>query len=102
MEKGKAKHPKRGYPKGHFMGIGIAMGIPLGIPLWLSTDNPGMIGAGLAAGVAIGAALEKKYNENPRKPTPEEGRKQKIALWAGVLVLIAGALAGMAAFMMLI
>ena len=84
------------------MGIGIALGIPFGIPMWLATDNPGLMGAGIAVGVAIGAALEEKYNKNPRELTPEEARNRKIAVWAGVLIVVIAALVGVAAFMMLI
>ena len=87
------------YPKGHFIGIGMAIFSGLGIPLWLVTDNPGLIGAGTVIGLAIGAALEQKYNKNPRELTPEELRMRKIALWAGFLILVLGAIAGIAAFM---
>ena len=101
---GKAKGKEAGqgkrYPKGHFIGLGMAVFSGMGVPLWLVTDNPGMIGVGVAVGVAIGAAWEQKYNKNPRELTPEEARTRKIGLWAGVLVLIAGALAGIAALMM--
>ena len=37
-------------------------------------------GGGVAIGVSIGAALEKKYNPNPRQPTPAEKRMIKILL----------------------
>lgn len=81
------------YPKGHFMAIGLAIGMPLGIPIWLATGNPGLIGAGVAIGVAIGAAFEQKYNKNPRPLTPEEIRNRKIAVAAGVLALMVGVVA---------
>lgn len=75
------------------MAIGLAIGMPLGIPIWLSTGNPGLIGAGVAIGAGIGGLLEKKYNSNPREPTPEEARNRKIATFAGILTLIVGILA---------
>jgi hypothetical protein len=83
------KQNKR-YPKGHFLSICISLGVPLGIPLWLATDNPGMIGAGVAIGVAIGAGLEKKYNKNPRPLTEEEKKERKKAALFGGLVLALG------------
>lgn len=82
------------------MAIGLAIGMPLGIPLWLSTKNPGLIGAGVAIGAGIGGVLEKKYNSNPREPTPEETRNRRIATFAGVLVLLAGVVAFL--YMMLV
>lgn len=94
------KEKTKRYPKGHFMGIGIALGMPLGIPMWLATDNPGLIGSGLAVGVAIGAALEKKYNGNPREMTREEERRQRIAIFGGVLILVMGVAAGLALVML--
>jgi hypothetical protein len=81
---------RKRYPKGHYVSLGIVLGLPLGIPLWLVTENPGMIGAGVAIGLSIGSAFEQKYNKNPRPLTPEELRIRKIAAVAGVLALIAG------------
>lgn len=81
------------YPKGHYISLGLALGIPLGIPMWLVTENPGMMGAGMAIGVAIGAAFEQKYNKNPKPLTPEEVRNRKIAVAVGVLALMVGVVA---------
>jgi hypothetical protein len=81
---------RKKYPKGHYISLGVAMGLPLGIPLWLVTENPGMMGAGVAIGIAIGMAFEGKYNRDPRPLTPEEVRNRKIAVAAGVLALMAG------------
>jgi len=83
----------KGRPKGYYVSMGIMLGLPLGIPMWLVTDNPGMIGAGIAVGVAIGAAFEAKYNRNPKPLTPEEIRNRKIAVAAGVMVLVLGLMA---------
>jgi hypothetical protein len=80
----------KGRPKGYYVSMGIALGLPLGIPMWLVTENPGMIGAGLAVGIAIGAAFEEKYNRDPRPLTPKEIRNRKIAVAAGVLLMLLG------------
>ncbi len=83
------------YPKGHFVGLGYAIGMPLCIVIGFVTDNISMgIVFGVALGVPIGAALEKKYNPNPKPLTEEEGKVKKrnliIALGLGVVALIAG------------
>jgi hypothetical protein len=87
------------YPKGHFIGLGIAMGAPFGVPLWLLTDNPGMIGMGVAIGVAIGAAMEEKYNKNPRPLTKQEKKNKKMAVTTGVVLLLVGIVALAALFL---
>ena len=92
---------KNQYREGHFMGIGMLIGIaifmPFGFVIWVVTDNPGMIGIGPALGVAIGisigTALEKKYNPNPRPLTIEEKRMIKMSVFAGVIMLLLGAVA---------
>jgi hypothetical protein len=86
------KQEKR-YPKGHFIGWGVALGIPLGIPFWLVTGNPGLIGAGIAVGIAIGVGLENKYNKNPRPLTEQEKKNRKIATIFGALFLVLGIIA---------
>jgi uncharacterized membrane protein YidH (DUF202 family) len=101
-EESRKKQSQKRYPKGHFIGLGMALFSAVGVPLWVATDNPGMIGAGVAIGVAVGAAWEKKYNKNPRELTPEEARRQKIALLAALLLLVVGVVAGLAVFMMLV
>ena len=70
------------YPKGHFVGLGIALGIPLGMPIGLALGNIGlgpMIG--MILGIPIGIALEKKKNPNPRQLTKEEEKIRKRNLW---------------------
>ena len=89
---------QKSYRKGHFMGIGIAIGmilfLPFGAVFWILLDNPGMIGIGpamgMAVGVSIGAALEKKYNPNPRPPTAEEKKIIKRFVFIGIITLLAG------------
>lgn len=102
MANKKAK-PQR-YREGHFMGIGIAIGMLIGFAsgliLGIVTGDTSMFiilgpGGGLAIGVAIGAALEKKYNPNPRPPTPEEKKMLKRL----VILLTFTALLGLVAFM---
>jgi hypothetical protein len=92
------KKQKR-YPKGHFIGLGIAIGMPMGIPLWLTTGNPGLIGTGIAIGVAMGMAMEQAYNKNPRPLTAKEKRHRKIAIAAGVVLLVAFSILGVIAFL---
>ena len=90
------------YPEGHFLGIWMGIGIVifsgLGIPLSIATDNPGFIGIGPALGVAFGLAvgqsIENKYKEKGRiRPLTEfEIKRKKIAIAAGIIILIIGAL----------
>jgi hypothetical protein len=68
----------------------MAICTPLGLPLYFVTDNPGMLGVGVAIGVAIGAAMEEKYNKNPRPLTGQEKKNRKIAVVAGGLTFVAG------------
>ena len=88
------------YPEGHFlgmwMGIGIAIFSGFGIPLCIATDNYGLIGIGPAIGVAfglsIGQAIENKYKkENKIRPlTEEEKKRKKMAVFAGIAILMLG------------
>ena len=88
------KSEKR-YPKGHFIGIGLAIGIPLGVPIGLALGNiaigPAM---GVPIGLLIGSAMEKMFNKNPIELSDKEKAKQKKLLWitasAGLIVLIIG------------
>lgn len=91
------------YPKGRFMGLGIAIGLPLGIPLGIIS---GMIALGpaigLALGVGMGAYMEKKYNPDPLPLTAEEAeRRKKLMLALGVFFLL-GVMAFAAVYMMII
>ncbi|MCF7861412.1 hypothetical protein K9M79_04115 [Candidatus Woesearchaeota archaeon] len=79
------------YPKGHFLGIGIAIGLPVGLVIGFALDmfaiGPAL---GAALGLGIGAAMEAKYNPNPREFTIEEQKQQKIAMWAAIVLLALG------------
>ncbi|MCP4145933.1 MAG: hypothetical protein GY752_11705 [bacterium] len=91
------------YPEGHFlglwMGIGVAIFSGLGISLSVATNNYGLIGVGpaigMAFGLSIGQAIENKYKkENKIRPlTEEEKKRRKIAVMAGLAMLILGVIA---------
>jgi hypothetical protein len=100
--------PGKKYPKGHWMGVGIAVGLPIGVAIFFIADI--LIGEfgdmfflgpaiGVAIGVSIGAALEKKHEKEIRELTPQEERRRRLAVAAGVVLLVIGALAGLLAFM---
>jgi hypothetical protein len=100
--------PKKTYPKGHWMGLGIGIGIPIGTFMFflvdiMSGDFGNMFflgpGVGVAIGVSIGAALEEKYKDRIRPLTPKEEKRKKRMVNIGLLILVAGALLGMLAFM---
>jgi len=61
------------YPKGHFIGMGLAIGIPIGVPI----------------GLGLGAAMERKYNKNPIELTEKEKTKKKKMSFIGILVGLA-------------
>ena len=63
------------YPKGHFIGLGVAFGMFLGLPIGSALGNMVLGPAfGAAVGIATGIVLEKKNNPNPRPLTKEEKR----------------------------
>ncbi len=75
------------YPKGHFIGIGLAIGIPIGIPIGLALGNIALGPAiGLPIGLGLGVAMEKKYNKNPIELTEKEKIKKKRMSLIGILV----------------
>lgn len=81
------------YPKGHFVGYGLALGIPLGIPVGLALGNIAIGPAiGLVIGLALGSYFEKKYEKagKIRPLTKEEKRIQKRnKLWVlGILIAV--------------
>jgi hypothetical protein len=90
------------YPEGHFVGLWTGLGIAIfsgiGIPLSIISDNLAFIGIGpamgTAIGVAIGQALEEKYQrEGKIRPLTEAEKKRKrIAIAAGVSILVFGLL----------
>ncbi len=88
------------YPKGHYMGIGMAMGIPLGIPIGLALGNISLgpaIGAGF--GLVFGAALEEKYKDKLRPLTEEEKENKKKLMLITIGILLLGALVFLAFFL---
>ena len=97
------------YPEGHFvgkwMGIGIAIFSGIGIPLSVITKQFAFIGIGPALGVsvglAIGQAVENKYKkENKIRPLTEaETKRKKIAVFAGIAILILGCAAFLLTFL---
>ena len=103
--------PEKKYPKGHWMGIGIAIGLPIAVAMFfivdlLTGESGSMIALGpaigVSMGVAIGAGLEKRYEGRIREPTPREERRQRRLVFAGIAILAAGAAAGLLAFMNLV
>jgi hypothetical protein len=75
------------YPKGHFIGIGLAIGIPIGIPIGLALGNIALGPViGLPIGFGLGVALEKKYNNNPRELSEIEIQRKKTLSWMGLIV----------------
>jgi len=95
-------HIDNEYPEGHFVGIWMAIFIVifsgLGIPLSIVTENFAFIGIGPALGVAVGLAIgqsiENKYKQEGRiRPLSEsEIKSKKIAVAAGIVVLMFGVL----------
>ncbi len=75
------------YPKGHFLGMGLAIGIPIGMPIGLALGNIAFGPAiGLPIGLGLGAAMEKKYNKNPIELTEKEKTRKKRMSLIGILV----------------
>ncbi|MBP1908027.1 hypothetical protein [Methanolobus bombayensis] len=75
------------YPRGHYMGQGLAIGIAIGIPIALILENifyGYMIG--LILGTFLGSRNEKKHENELRPLTPKERDLRK------KMVLIFGAL----------
>jgi predicted homoserine dehydrogenase-like protein len=91
------------YPKGRFMGLGVAIGLPLGIPIGIILNMIAFGPAiGLAIGIAAGAFMENKYNPDPLPLTAEEEeRRKKIMLALGAFFLL-GVMGFAAIYMMVI
>ena len=68
----------------------------LGIPLSIATNNYGLLGVGPASGIAfglsIGLAIEKKLKkENKiRPPAAEEKKRWRVAVLVGIILLVIG------------
>jgi len=83
------------YPKGHYLGLGMAIGIALGMPFGAALDIPSLgISFGLPIGLAIGLAWEKKNADKLRPLTKKEEELKKKMLW----ILVATMALGIAAF----
>jgi nitrogen fixation protein FixH len=97
------KKTEQMYPKGHFtgrwMGIGIAIFSGVGVALSVALKNDTLFaigpGIGVAFGLAIGQAIENKYEKagQIRPLTAAEKRKQKIATYIALGFLVMGVLA---------
>ncbi len=81
--------------------MGMIIGLPLGIPIGLLS---GMISVGPAIGIALGAGiglyLEKRYNPEPLKMTPEEEAQRKKILIALSSIFLLGIIAFIALLLM--
>lgn len=78
------------YPKGHYMGKGLAIGIAIAIPIAIVLDNifTGYL-IGLVSGSIIGSHLEKKHENELRPLTQKEKdlRKKTILIFGSLLIL---------------
>jgi hypothetical protein len=87
------------YPKGHYIGLGVALGIAVGLPIGIAMDNIALGPAiGLPIGLAIGAAWEKEHKDELRPLTEREEKLQQRVI-AGLAVLL---IAGIAAFLIVL
>jgi 4-hydroxybenzoate polyprenyltransferase len=77
------------YPRGHYMGQGLAIGIAIGIPIALILDNIfyGYI-IGLVLGTFLGSRNEKKHENELRPLTPKERdlRKKMILIFGALFI----------------
>ncbi|MEZ5334725.1 MAG: hypothetical protein R2741_05545 [Methanolobus sp.] len=78
------------YPRGHYMGQGLAIGIAIGIPIAFVLGNIffGYM-AGLIMGTLLGSYLEKKHENELRPLTHRERelRKKSVLIFGGMLIL---------------
>jgi len=83
------------YPKGHWMGIGIAIGMSIGmfsgLIMGIVMDNIPIgiaLGPAMGAGIgcALGAALEAKHKNQIRPLSAKEKKTRKTALIFGVII----------------
>jgi len=82
------------YSKGYWMSVGISIGVVIGVALGPLFENIGIgIAIGVAIGSGIGAALEQRYKDHIRPPTEQESKRQRWAVMAGVLILLASVIA---------
>ncbi|WP_340819333.1 hypothetical protein [Methanolobus sp. WCC4] len=78
------------YPKGHYMGQGLAIGIAIGIPLAFALDNI-FLGymIGLVIGTVLGTRNENKHEHELRPLTQRERelRKKTILIFGALFAL---------------
>jgi len=88
-----SKNEKK-YPKGYWMGVGISIGVAIGVALGPLFDNIGIgIAIGIAIGSGIGASLEQRNKDNIRPLTERENKRQRWAVIAGLLIMLATVIA---------
>nr|WP_321496599.1 hypothetical protein [uncultured Methanolobus sp.] len=78
------------YPRGHYMGQGLAIGIAIGIPVALVLNNI-FLGymIGLVIGTILGSRNEKKHENELRPLTPKERElRKKMVLVFGALFIL--------------
>ncbi|WMW24150.1 hypothetical protein RE474_08575 [Methanolobus sediminis] len=78
------------YPRGHYMGYGLAAGIAIAIPIALLLNNI-FLGymIGLVIGTIIGNHYENKHEHELRPLTPKERElRKKIVLIFGALLIL--------------
>jgi len=85
----RAEYKRTGkYPKGHYMGIGIAIGMGVGVAIGLAMETIAIgIPIGIAIGTGIGASMEKKHADELRPLTEKEAKARKRAVIVGVSIL---------------
>ena len=78
------------YPRGHYMGQGLAIGIAIGIPIAIVLDSifAGYM-VGLVIGTLIGSNMEKKHEHELRPLTQRERelRKKTIMIFAALFAI---------------
>ncbi|WP_091934659.1 hypothetical protein [Methanolobus profundi] len=78
------------YPRGHYMGQGLAIGIAIGIPIAFALDNIffGYM-VGLVIGTVIGSRNESKHEHELRPLTPRERelRKKTILIFGALFAI---------------
>jgi polyferredoxin len=78
------------YPRGHYMGQGLAIGIAIGIPIAFILNNIfyGYM-AGLVIGTILGTRNEKKHENELRPLTPKERelRKKMVLIFGALFIL---------------
>jgi hypothetical protein len=78
------------YPRGHYMGQGLAIGIAIGIPIAIALDSifAGYM-VGLVIGTIMGSHFERKHEHELRPLTQKERelRKKTIMIFAALFAI---------------